>query len=73
MVDMVGLSKTRRPGSGKTSSKSFTHYWSGMSNVKGVAISISSRLQLSVAEVTLVDERIMQLRLKHSLHCSVDM
>ena len=57
-VDMVGLSETKRPGSGKTSSKGFTYYSSGMSNgdhVKGVAIGISSRLQPSVAEVTPVD------------------
>ncbi|MPC95059.1 hypothetical protein E2C01_090254 [Portunus trituberculatus] len=42
-VDMVGISETRR---------------SGMSNghhVKGVAIGISSRLQWSVEEVTVVD------------------
>ena len=67
---MVGLSETRRPGSGKTSSKTFTYFWSGMSNghhVKGVAIGMSSRLLLSVVEVTPVDERIMLLRLKHSL------
>ena len=31
-VDMAALSKTRRPGSSKTSSKGFTYYWSGMSN-----------------------------------------
>ena len=69
-VDMVGLSETRRPGSGETSSKGFTYYWSGTSNghhVKGVAIGVSSRLQPSVVEVTPVDERIMRLRLKHSL------
>ena len=63
---MVGLSETRRPGSGETSSKDFTYYWSGMSNghrVKGVAKGIFSRLQPSVGEV----ERIMRLRLKHSL------
>ena len=63
---MEGLSETRRPGSGK----GFTYYWSGMSNrhhVKGIAIGISSRLQPSVVEVPLVDERIMRLRLKHSL------
>ena len=44
---LLGLSETRRPGSGETSSKGFTYYWSGMSNghhVKGVAIGISSRL-----------------------------
>ena len=55
---------------GETSSKGFTYYWSGTSNghhVKGVAIGVSSRLQPSVVEVTPVDERIMRLRLKHSL------
>ena len=37
-------------------------------HVKGVAIGVSpSRLQPSVVEVTPVDERIMQLRLKYSL------
>ena len=34
---------------------------------RGVAIGISTRLQPSVVEVTPVDERIMRLRLKHSL------
>ena len=36
-------------------------------HVKGVAIGASSRLQPSVVEVSPVDERIMRLRLKHSL------
>ena len=69
-VDMVGLSETRRPGTGEISSKGYSYYWSGMSNgarLRGVAIGISSRLQPSVVEVTPVDERIMQLRLKHSM------
>ena len=69
-VDMVGLSETRRPGSGETSSKGFTYYWSSRSNghhVKRIAIGISSRLQPSVVEVTPVDERIMRLRLKYNL------
>ena len=67
---MVGFSETRRPGSGETNSKGFTYYWSGMSNghhVKGVAIGIASRLQPSVVEVTLVDERIMRLKLKQCM------
>ena len=64
-VDVVGLSETRRPGSGETSSKGFTYYWSGTSNghhVKGVAIGISpSRLQQpSVVEVAPVDEHIIR-------------
>ena len=66
---MVGLSKTRMPGSGETSSRGFTCYWSNMINgnhAKGVAIGVCNRLQPSVVEVTPVDERIMRLRLKHS-------
>ena len=66
----MGLSETRRPGSGETSSKSFTNYWSSISNchqIKGVTIGFSIRLQLSVVEVALFDECIMRLRLKHSL------
>ena len=69
-VDMVGLSKISRSGSGETSSKGFTYYYFAMSyghHVKGIASGISNRLQLSVVEVTLVDEHIMRLRLKHSL------
>ena len=59
---MVELFETRRLGSGETSSKGLTYYWSGMSNghhVKEVAIGISSRLQPSFVEVTPVDEHIM--------------
>ncbi|KAG0717717.1 Craniofacial development protein 2 [Chionoecetes opilio] len=69
-VDIVGLSETRRPGSGETSSVGYTYYWSGMSNghrVRGVAIGISSKLQPSVVEVTPVDDRIMRVRMKHTL------
>ena len=68
-MDMVELSEIRRPCSGETSNRGFTYYWSGMSNghhVKGLAKSISSRLQPSFIELTLVGG-IMQLRLKHSL------
>ena len=62
-MDIVGLSETRRPGSGEISSRGFIYYWCGMSNgarLKGVAIGVSSRLQSSVVEVIPVDERIMR-------------
>ena len=68
-MDIVGLSETKRPGSGEISSRDFTYYWSGMSNsgrLRGVAIAVSSRLQPSVVEVIPIDERIMRLRLKHT-------
>ena len=54
----------KRPGSDKISSKGFIYKWSGMNNgahLKGVAIGISNRLQLSFIE------RIMILKLKHNL------
>ena len=69
-VDIVGLSETRRPGNGEISSGGYTYYWSGQSDgahLRGVAIGISSRLQSSVVGVTPVDERILLLRLKHTL------
>ena len=69
-VDIVGLSETRRPGNGEISSEGYTYYWSGHSNgarLGGVAIGISSRLQSSVVGVTPVDERMMLVRLKHTL------
>ena len=69
-VDIAGLSEVRRPGNGETSSGGYTYYWSGMSDgthLRGVAVAISSRLQSSVVEVAPVDERIMRVRLKHTL------
>ena len=52
------------------SGRGFTYYWSSMSNgacLRGVALGILSRLQPFVVEVTPVNERIMRLRLKHTL------
>ena len=60
-MDIVGLSETRRPGSGEISSRDFTYYWSAMINgahLRGVAIEISSIPQPFVVEVTPVNERI---------------
>ena len=69
-VDIVGLSEVRRPGSGEISRGGYTYYWSGRSDgarLGGVAVGISSRLQSSVVRVTPVDERIMLVRLRHTL------
>lgn len=69
-VDIVGLSEVRRPYSGEISSGGYTYYWSGCSDgahLRGVAIAVSGRLQSSVDKVTVVDERIMLLRLRHTL------
>ena len=69
-VDVAGLSEVRRPGSGEISSGGYTYYWSGMANgarLRGVAIAISDRLSSAVVEVTAVDERIMRVRMRHTL------
>ena len=66
-VEVAALSEVRRPGSSMTSVGGYTYYWSGCSDghrLQGVTIAISNRLQPSGVEVTLVDERIMVLRLK---------
>ena len=66
-MDIIGLSEARMPGIDEISNRGFTYYWSGMSNgarLKGVAIGISSRLQPSVSAL---NERIMRLRMKHTL------
>ncbi|XP_070000706.1 uncharacterized protein [Penaeus vannamei] len=68
-VEVAALSEVRRPGSGSISKGGYTYYWSGRGydhHISGVAIAISSRLQLSVVEMSPVDERIMALILKHS-------
>ncbi len=69
-MDIEGLSEVRRPGSGEICSGGYTYYWSGRSGgsrLGEVAIGISSRLRSSVVGVTAVDERIMLLRMKHTL------
>ena len=68
-MNIVGLSETRKPGSGEISSRGFTYYWSGMNNgahLKGTAVGVFSRLQPFVVKVIPVDERIIRMRLKHT-------
>ena len=54
-MHIVGLSETRRPGSGDISSRGYNYCWFSMSNgvrLKRITIGISSRLQPLVVEVT---------------------
>lgn len=44
-----------------------TYNWFSMVDLRGVAVGISSRLQSFVVTVTMVDEHIMQVRMKHTL------
>ena len=48
----------------------YTYYWSGLSDgyhAQGVAVAVSNILTPMIIEVTPVNERIMRLRIHHSL------
>ena len=69
-IGIAALSEVRRPGSGEISSEGYTYYWSGCENghrIRGVAVAVADRFLSSVTKVTPIDERIMLVRLKHSL------
>jgi len=69
-IAVAALSEVRRPGTGEISVGGYTYYWSGRTDgrhTEGVAVAISDRLASQVKEVTPVSERIMRLRLAHSL------
>ena len=60
----------RRPGDGTISEGGFTFYWSGRSDswrTEGVAIAVRDSLVPMVVGVTPVDERILVVRIRHSL------
>ena len=67
---IAALSEVRRPGEGTTSSGGYTYYWSGRQDGlrrEGVAVAILNHLCPAVVRVTPVDERIMVVRMKHTL------
>ena len=67
---IAALSEVRRPGEGTTSSGGYTYYWSGRKDGlrrEGVAVAILNHLCPAVVRVTPVDERIMVVRMKHTL------
>ena len=69
-IDIAALSEVRRPGDGEISCDGYTYYWSGCSNgarLRGVAVAVSTRLVPSVVKVTNVDERIMLVRMEHTI------
>lgn len=50
-MDTIGVSEMRRPGSGEITSGGYTYHWSAMSSgahLRGLAVGISSQLQLFV-------------------------
>ena len=69
-IAVAALSEVRRPKSGEISVSGYTYYWSGRLDgyhSEGVAIAVSDRLTQMVVEVVPVNERMMRLRLRHSL------
>ena len=69
-IGIAALSEVRRLDSGETMVGGYTYYWSGRSNgyhAQGVAVAVSNKLTPMIIEVTPVNERIMRLRIRHSL------
>ena len=69
-IGIVALSVVRRPDSGEIMVGGYTYYWSGRSDgyhAQGVAAAVSNKLIPMIIEVTPVNERIMRLRIRHSL------
>ena len=69
-VGIAALSEVRRPGSGEIREGGYTFHWSGRSDgrhTEGVAVAISDRLVGMVEGVTSVDERMLMVRIRHSM------
>ena len=69
-IGIAALSEGWRPDCGEIMVGGYTYYWSGRSDgfhAKGVAVAVSNMLTLIIIEVTLVNERVMRLRIRHSL------
>ena len=67
---IAALSEVRRPDCGKIIFGGYTYYSSGRSDgyhSQGVAVAVSNKLTPMMIEVTPVNERIMRLRIHHSL------
>ena len=69
-IGISALSEVRRPDCGEIMVGGYTYYWSGRSDgyhTQGVAVAVSNKLTTMIIEVTPVNERIMRLRIRHSL------
>ena len=69
-IGIAALSEVRRPDCGQIMVGGYTYYWSGRSDgyhAQGVAVAVSNKLTPMIIEVTPVNERIMRLRIRHSL------
>ena len=69
-IGIAALSEVWRPACGEIMVGSYTYYWYGRSDgyyAQGVAVAVSNKLTPIIIEVTPVNERIMRLRIHHSL------
>ena len=69
-IGIAALSEVRRPDCGEIMAGGYTYYWPGRSDsyhAQGVAVAVSNKLTPMIIEVTPVNERIMRLRIHHSL------
>ena len=66
-VDIAALSEVKRLGSGSAVAGAYSYHWSGPPNarLRGVGVAISTRLSECVRQVTLVDEKILHIKLEH--------
>ena len=68
-IGIAALSEVWRPDCSEIMVGGYTYYWSGRSDgyhAQGVAVAASNKLTPMIVEVTLVNERIMRLRIRHS-------
>ena len=69
-IGIAAHSEVRRPDCSEIIAGGFTYYWSDRSDgyhAQGVAVAVSNKLIPIVIGVTPLNERIMRLRIRHSL------
>ena len=69
-ITVAALFVVRRPNSGEIMAGGYTYYWCGRSDghhTQGDAVAVSDKLTPMKIEVTPVNERIMRLKICHSL------
>ena len=69
-IGIAALSEVWRPECSEIMAGGYTYYWSGRSDgyhSQGVAVTVSNKLPPMIIVVTSVNERIMRLRICHSL------
>ena len=69
-IGIAAHAEVRRPDRGEIMAGGYTYYWSGHSygyHAQGVAVVVSNKLTPMIIEVTPVNERIMRLRIRHSI------